>query len=166
MSALEQIRTAVLERLKEGGVSARAAYSADWAAKCTAPVLTVGVGGGGSSRMGFSDYLGEVYDQQTASYQERYGKWLDVTLALDAYSPRDVGAAGCEQLLEQVQDVLTTGIPGFRLGEMTWEEGGFDTTADLFHRRLSLPCSAAFIATIQEETGLLLDFKLKGELRH
>ena len=36
----------------------------------------------------------------------------------------------------------------------------------MFRRRVTLRCAAAFIAAVQEETGLLLDFKLKGELRH
>ena len=117
--------------------------------------------------MGFHDYLGEWYDEKTASYQERYGKELDVSLLLDAYAPRAVGAAGCDTLLDQVQNVLTASPPaGLRMGDMEWGEVDFDRKADLFRRRATLHCSAAFVATIQEETGLLLDFKLKGELRH
>lgn len=167
MSALELVRTAVLDVLQAADIPAAAAYSDDWAAAYEAPVLTVGVGGGGSLRVGFHDYLGEWYDEKTASYQERYGKELDVSLLLDAYAPRAVGAAGCDTLLDQVQNVLTASPPaGLRMGDMEWGEVDFDRKADLFRRRATLHCSAAFVATIQEETGLLLDFKLKGELRH
>jgi len=166
MSALEQIRTAFLRRLTDSDIPAASAYNRDWAAAYNAPVLAVGVGGGGSRQVGFGDYLGQSYDPDTATYQERYGKQLEVTLTLDVYSPRTVGAGGCELLLEQVQDVLTARpLTGLRLGDMTWEEVAWDRDADMFRRRATLPCSAAFIATVQEETGLLLDFRLKGELR-
>ena len=119
MSALELVRTAVLNVLQAADIPAAAAYSDDWAAAYETPVLTVGVGGGGSLRVGFHDYLGEWYDEKTASYQERYGKELDVSLLLDAYAPRAVGAAGCDTLLDQVQNVLTASPPaGLRMG--TW----------------------------------------------
>ena len=167
MSALELVRTAVLDALRASDIPAAAAYSADWAAAYDAPVLTVGVGGGGSLRVGFHDYLGEEYDEKTASYQERYGKVLEVSLVLDAYSPRSTGAAGCETILDQALNALTAAPPaGLRTGEMEWGEVQFDREADMFRRRAALRCTAAFVATLQEETGLLLDFKLKGELRH
>ncbi len=167
MNALEMVRAAVLEVLQDADIPAAAAYSDDWAAAYDAPVLTVGVGSGSSVRVGFHDYLGEQYDEKTASYQERYGKVLDVSLALDAYSPRCVGTAGCEAILDQVLSALTAAPPeGIRVWDMEWGEAAFDQKADLFHRRATLRCAAAFVATIQEETGLLLDFKLKGELRH
>ena len=44
MSALELVRTAVLDALQAAGIPAAAAYSADWAAAYDSPVLTVGLG--------------------------------------------------------------------------------------------------------------------------
>ena len=167
MNAWELVRTAVLDVFKDAGIPAAASYSDDWAAAYDAPVLTVGVGGGGSLQVGFHDYLGAEYDEKTASYREQYGKVVEVSLLLDAYSPRSTGAAGCETILDQALNALTAAPPaGVRLGDMEWGEAGFDRTADLFRRRATLRCAAAFVATFQEETGVLLDFKLKGELRH
>ena len=148
-------------------IPAAAAYSDDWAAAYDGPVLTVGLGSGSSVRVGFCDYLGEQYDEKTATYQERYGKILEVALTLDAYSPRSVGTAGCESVLDQALHALTAAPPeGVRVWDLEWGEGTFDMAADMFRRRATLRCAAAFVAVAQEEGGLLLDFKLKGELRH
>ena len=167
MSALELVRTAVLDALQAAGIPAAAAYSADWAAAYDSPVLTVGLGSGSSVRVGFCDYLGEQYDEKTETYQERYGKLLEISMEVDAYSPRSVGTAGCEMILDQMLHALTAAPPeGVRVWDMEWGESAFDQEADMFRRRVTLRCAAAFIAAVQEETGLLLDFKLKGELRH
>ena len=80
MSALELVRTAVLNVLQAADIPAAAAYSDDWAAAYEAPVLTVGVGGGGSLRVGFHDYLGEWYDEKTASLTIQAGG-CTITLA-------------------------------------------------------------------------------------
>ena len=59
MSALELVRTAVLNVLQAADIPAAAAYSDDWAATYEAPALTLGGGGGGSLRVGFHVHLGE-----------------------------------------------------------------------------------------------------------
>ena len=88
-------------------------------------------------------------------------------MALDAYSPRSVGTAGCEMILDQVLHTLTTQPPeGIRVWDMEWGEATFEREADMFRRRATLHCAAAFVAIVQEETGLLLDFRLKGEVCH
>ena len=45
---------------------------------------------------------------------------------------------------------------------MDWGEARFDIDSGMFLQRGSLQCGAFFVASVEAETGLLLDFRLKG----
>lgn len=162
MSGVELVRRAVLERLAACGVAAEAAYSRDWAGRYAAPVVAVGVRSCVSGPAGLGSYLGEEQDSG-GRCRELYGRQAELVVSLDAWAPRESGAAGCLRTLEAAHDALTeTALAGLRPGEMDWGEVGFDRDTEMFVQRGSLRCTAFFTAAVEAETGLLLEFRLKG----
>lgn len=164
MSALEQIRAELIRCLQAGGINAAAAYPEKGAAYYEMPVAAVGFAGGTGETAGFADYLGERYDGEKAAWVETYGRRLEVTAAIDAFSGQEAGAAGCQAVLEAAYETLCSGTlaSGLRLGEATWDEVRWDGTIRMYRQRLTLDCRAYFIAETPVEEGQFLDFKLKG----
>ena len=163
-SGLEQIRGELIRCLREGNVTTLAAYEPGKAACYDQPVVAVSLAGGETAAAGFSDYLGERYDQEQSAWVELYGKRLELSACLEAYAPEDMGAMACQKCLEEAWDALCAGrlASGVKLGEMAWEAAGWDVDTRMYRQRSTLRCSAYFIAAVQEELGLLLDFRLKG----
>lgn len=162
-SGVELVRQAVLKRLRERGVQAEAAYGRAWARRYKDPVVAVGVRGFASTSAGLGNYLGAEWDQEAGTDREIYGRQAELTLALDACAPREAGAAGCLAALEAAHDALAEfPAAGLRPGKMDWGEARFDQDAEMFVQRGSLQCTAFFLAEVEAETGLLLDFRLKG----
>ena len=163
MSGLEQVRQEVLRCLKAAGIPAAAAWEPRWAGQYGNAVIVVGLRRADSTGAAFCDYLGLTYEADTASWREVYGRRLEVSVELTAYSPGEEGAAGCTALLERAHDALLAGLAeGLRPGEMTWEAAGWDRETERLCQSAVLQCTAAFVAQALEEPGLFLDFKLKG----
>ena len=167
MTAMETVREEVLRRLGEAGIGAMAAYSRSWAQEQSEAMLAVSICGCESTAAGLGVYLGERYDEETAAWQEEYGQRCELTVALDAYSPRTAGALACETVLERAHDVLLRSSDGgIRAMEMKWEAVCWDADSGMFLQKGRLACSVYLIAAVEEETGLLLDFRLKGVPYH
>ena len=163
MSGIEVVRQAVIRCLQAGGMEALGAYDREKAAESGRTVVAVGIRGCAAAESGVGCYLGEAYDEKTASWQERYGRELTLTVALDAYAPVRAGAAGCCAALEKAHDLLTAGgVAGLRPEEMDWGEARFDRETDLFLQQGNLRCRAFLVATVAEESGMLLEIRLKG----
>ena len=161
MSGVELVRQEILRRLRSGGLTAEEAYGREMAGAYAQAVIAVGIRGCETGESGLGRYLGEVYDEQTASWQERYGRNLTMTVALDAYA--EAGPEECCAALERAHDLLT-GQPaaGLRFDAMDWGEARFDRDTDMFLQQGSLRCSAFLVAAVEEESGLLLKIELKG----
>ena len=164
VSALEQIRTELVRCLGTAGISVAAAWPEKGAAYYTAPTAAVGFAGGAGETAGFSDYLGQRYDGKKETWVDTYGRRLEVTAAIDAFSSREAGAAGCTELLEKAYEALYGGpLPsGLKLDGAAWDETRWDEILAMYRQRLTLRCRAYFLADVQAETGEILDFKLKG----
>lgn len=160
---LEQVRDAVAAALEQAGLAVCPAFSPGWAKRYAVPVAAVGLRSGESRSDAFNSYLGQQLDPDTQAPQELYGMRLDMTLSLDIYAPADSGAAGCDQALGILHQVMLEGLPsGLRPTELRWEEAEWDETTAMFLRRGSFSCSAYFVATATEEGVWLTDFILKG----
>ena len=160
MSGVELVLQAVLERLRERGVAAEAAYSRDMAGRYAGPVAAVGLRSCLSAPAGLGSYLGEER-LADGRCRDLYARQAELVLALDAYAPREAGAAGCLRTLEAAQEALSDAA-WLRLGEMDWGEARFDGDTEMFVQRSSLRCTAFFVAAAEAETGALLAFQLKG----
>ena len=49
--------------------------------------------------------------QKPQTTRELYGMRLELTLSLDVYSPPETGAAGCDQALDILHQVMLEGLP-------------------------------------------------------
>ena len=160
MRELTQIRDTVVRCLQERGMRAMAAFPAERMKAYEAAVATVDVGTVEGSVMGFCNYLGEVYDQESGTVQEVYGKQLEAEILVDI---RGNQAALCQTGCETAADVLLGGLPsGIRCGELAWEGLKWEKETEMFLRRGKLRCQAVFVAQGSEDGDTFLDFQLKG----
>lgn len=159
MSAVNQIRDAVVQTLTAAGLTARGAW--DGTAKTvSAPLLCADVEKTTGKPVAFGGYLGRTEDAQ--GVREIYGRVLEAVVTLDARAP---SAAGCAETLERACDALGAGLPsGLRLRQQDWEAVRWETENHCFFRRCRMRCGAYFTAETPEEGGVLLEFKLKGVL--
>lgn len=162
MKELRQIRDAVIDALRQGGLEAEAAFPAKWAAERNTPLATVAVGAAEGKAIGFCGYLGETQDA-CGETREVYGKRLEGVITVDIRAAR---AADCEDGGETAAAVLLGGLPeGIRPGELSWEALAWEKETGLFLRRGKLRCEALFLAESGEEDGVFLEFILKGVMR-
>lgn len=162
MTGLNQVRAAVIQALREAGLTAVAAY--DGAARqYDGAVAAVDVAEASGKPAALGSYLGQEYDPETGTIAERYGRTLEVVLSLDVRAP---SAVDCEAGCETAADVLLSdGLPsGLRLGEQNWEAVSWDKANQMFLRKGRATGRAFFTATAEEDSGVLLDFILKGVL--
>lgn len=163
MRELAQVRRAVINALNDGGVTAMEAFPADRAKRWPEAVAAVAVGTAEGKAMGFCNYLGEVYDQETGTVRELYGKQMEGDITVELRAER---AADCEAGTEKAADILLEKLPsGIRPGELRWEALSWEKTTGMFLRRGSLRCQAVFTAQTDEEGETFLDFILKGVMR-
>lgn len=162
MKELRQIRDAVISALRDGGLAAEAAFPSRWTGEGKAPLATVSVGAAEGKNIGFAGYLGETRDD-SGRVREVYGRRLEGVISVNVWAQ---GAADCEEGTETAAAVLLGGLPqGIRPGELSWEALSWDKKMGLFLRRGKLRCEALFLAEGDEETGVFLDFILKGVVR-
>lgn len=162
MKELSQIREAVVTALRDAGIQAVRRFPTERARAYTGAVAAVGVGMAQGESVGFCHYLGEMTDQETQAVRERYGKEVAGEIIVELRAAR---AADCEEGCEQAADVLLGGLPeGIRTGTLSWEAITWEKSTGMFLRRGSLACRALFLAESEAESGVFLDFRLKGVL--
>lgn len=163
MKELMQVKQAILEALKEAGLTVLEAFPDSRAKAYDGAVLTVAVGAAEGKTMGFCNYLGEVYDETAGTVREVYGKLLEGDIAVDVRAQR---AADCDEGCQQAAEVLLGGLPsGIRPGELRWEALAWEKATGMFVRKGRFCCQAAFVAESQEDGEVFLDFILKGDMR-
>lgn len=162
MKELMQVQQAVLNALKDAGLTAVEAYPAEWAKRYPGAVAAVSVGAAEGKPLGFCNYLGEVYDETAGTVRELYGKLLEGEIRVEL---RAETAADCEAGCRQAAEVLLGGLPsGVRPGELRWEALTWEKSTGMFLRRGTLQCQAVFVAE-QGEDEVFLDFTLKGVMQ-
>ncbi len=164
MTGLEQIKNAAVETLRKGGMKAVAEYEPAKIGAYGEAVAVLGVKEAESRELGFLSYLGEFYDEGRGTFVERYAKRMEAVLSLDIYAPKGAGASAAETAMERAVEILTEGLPsGLKIGRAAWENAEWDELSGMYRRRGTLCSQALLIAeTAPEESGLILDFILKG----
>lgn len=157
MTAIGQVKRALLKALAEAGVNAREAFSEKEFRAVNAPLAALGVHEAKITRTGFLDYLGEGYDE-VRGVVERYGKTMDLTLSLDLFAPDE---ARCTALGEACASALAL-CRGVRVESITLGACEWDKRVGAMHRGGSISCRAYFIAEAAEDETLVQDFILKG----
>ena len=77
----------------------------------------------------FAHYLGERYNEDTAAWEEVFGRKVELKLGLDLYAPEDGSEGELQRLLERLTAVLTLEAPeGIRIGAVTCGQTRWDET--------------------------------------
>lgn len=162
MNGLQQVRQAVIDALNGAGLKAVPAFDGA-AARHTGAVAAVDVGAVSGKPAGLGNYLGQQYDEKAGTVRELYGRQLDLKLTLDIRAER---AGDCEAACETAAEVLFAGgLPsGLRMGEQSWEAVCWDKKNQTFLRKGAVEAKGFFTASVDEESGRLLEFTLKGVL--
>lgn len=166
MSAVGQVRAAVIEAIEKAGCAGAAAYEQERMKRYADAVCTVGVRTAKIMEAGLAEYLGRHTDEATLSTKEVYGRRMTIALSLEIYAPREKKAAGCETAAETVTQALMTALPeGLRLKSLCWEETAWDSVSGRFRRCGCAEYAAYFTAEAAEEETVFTDFILKGTVK-
>ena len=115
---------------------------------------------------GAAQYLGEKVDEATQETVSVYGRKMLLTLLIEVYAPRTLGAVGCEKAAEAVTQALMTALPeGLKLRTLQWGKTGWDKTAGMFRLDASAKYAAYFVAEAAEDETVFTDFVLKGTVK-
>ena len=164
MTEIEQILCAVTQALSGDGYSVIRAYPRSGAARWSHPVVAVSIKAGSQISTGFGEYLGVKNDPERGAL-ELYGKRVELTVAADIYSPKDMdnGAQKCAQVFAAICTAAGALPQGIKCGGVSCQETELDGKTGMFLCRCELKLQAYLYAEDDGESGQILDFRLKGE---
>ena len=160
MRDTEQLVEELAGHLKEAGLDAVTAWQEESRARAGDAVVSVSLRGVKSRESGFQGYLGERYNEELGRWEDRYGKELEITFALDVWgaTARQV-RMGAEKLRLSMEQ---GGPEGMTAVEFSSGETGYDSR----ERRYVCPAQAVFRVWAEiwtGEEGSFLDFEVRGE---
>ena len=103
MTAVGQVKRAVMAAIAAAGGAAVESYSVEQLKCYQTAVTAVGAKETAIDESGAIEYLGEKTDEKTQQPVSVYGRRMRLTLLLEVYAPRELGAAGCETAAETVR---------------------------------------------------------------
>ena len=166
MSQTMGVSAAVCRWLTERGIPAVEGWLAEPRTKNEGPVVVVTVREYTARNAGFEHYLGERYNEETAAWEELYGRKVELTLGLDLYAPERESEAGLQLLAQRVAGVLTLEAPeGLQVGTVTCGKTEWDEKQRLLKRAMSA-CCTAWLQAARTEENEFLDFELRGGWKH
>lgn len=156
------IPAAVAAFLTEHGVPARTGWSGTERLPLTAPLVLVTLRSYETAHGGFAHYLGERYNEDTAAWEECYGRKAEVELGLDLVAPETCDQESLNHLMEQLAGVLAMEAPeGLQVNSLACAAPVWDEKQRCLRQPVSAACTAWLLALHQEETAFL-DFELRG----
>lgn len=102
MTAVGQVKRAVAAAIKAAGCAAIESYSEEQLKRYATAVAAVGTKETVIEESGAAQYLGEKVDEATQETVSVYGRKMLLTLLIEVYAPRTLGAAGCEKAVAAV----------------------------------------------------------------
>ena len=163
MAELESVIGAVCTALEASGITrAMSRYPEEEKFDYTHSVAAVGLKKGSSISYGLAEYIGEKH-YTDGSVKEIYGKKLDMTLAVELFSPDDAlnGSDACLKAFDKVLTAAESLTQNIKVREIKCGEVKYDENTMMFK------CSAELIITAllyAEKTNDIefLDFNLEG----
>ena len=166
MTAVGQVKRAVMAVIAAAGGAAVESYSVEPLKCYQTAVAAVGTKATVLEESGAAQYLGEKVDEATQETVSVYGRKMLLTLLIEVYAPRELGAAGCETAAETVTQALMTALPeGLKLRTIQWGKAGWDKTAGMFRLEANAKYAAYFVAEAAEDETVFTDFVLKGTVK-
>ena len=164
--ALNTLREAVAQQLRQAGVNAVTAMESGRASRWREAVAAVSLSRVVCAPGGFKDYLGVHTEPDTGKERELYGREAELTLALDIYAPRDGGESACQQAAETVTETLVCqGAAGLTALELQTGQVEFLESAGLYRLQISCRCRAWLVAAAESGGGAFVDFEVKGRMK-
>ena len=165
MTAVGQVKRAVSAAIKAAGCAAIESYSEEQLKRYATAVAAVGTKETVIEESGAIEYLGEKVDEATQETVSVYGRKMLLTLLIEVYVPRTVGA-GCEEAAEAITQAMMTALPeGLKLRTLQWGKTGWDKTTGMFRLDASAKYAAYFVAEAAEDETVFTDFVLKGTVK-
>ena len=113
---------------------------------------------------GFQSYLGERYNQETAQWEEIYGRKVQMTFGLDLYALPQTGEAALQTALDILaQACAGAGPEGLTIQEFSSGETAYDGDSRLLRKPAQAVCTA-YLYAITKADGTFLDFEIRGEI--
>ena len=166
MTAVGQVKCAVAAAIKAAGCAAIESYSEEQLKRYEAAVAAVGTKETVIEESSAIEYLGEKVDEMTQEMVAVYGRKMLLTLLIEVYVPRTMGAAGCEDAAETITQAMMTALPeGLKLRTLQWGKTGWDKTTGMFRLDASAKYAAYFVAEAAEDETVFTDFVLKGTVK-
>ena len=166
MTAVGQVKRAVSAAIKAAGCAAIESYSEEQLKRYATAVAAVGTKETVIEESGAIEYLGEKVDEMTQEMVAVYGRKMLLTLLIEVYVPRTVGAAGCEEAAEAITQAMMTALPeGLKLRTLQCGKTGWDKTTGMFRLRASAAYEAYFLCEMAEDETVFTDFVLKGTVK-
>ncbi len=163
--ALNTLREAVAQQLRQAGVNAVTAMESARASRWREAVAAVSLSRVVCAPGGFKDYLGMRREPDGAE-RELYGREVELTLALDIYAPRDGGESACRQAAETVAETLVCqGAAGLTALELQTGRVEFLESTGLYRLQVSCRCKAWLVAAAESGGGAFVDFEVKGTMK-
>ena len=166
MTAVGQVKRAVAAAIKAAGCAMIESYSTEQLKRYESAVAAVGTKETVIEESGAAEYLGEKVDETTQETVAVYGRKMLLTLLIEVYVPRTLGAAGCGEAAETVTQALVTALPeGLKLRSLQWGRTDWDKTTCMFRLDASAKYAAYFVAETAEDETVFTDFVLKGTVK-
>lgn len=166
MTAVGQVKRAVAAAIEAAGCAVIESYSEEQLKRYATAVAAVGTKETVIEESGAIEYLGEKVDEMTQEMVAVYGRKMLLTLLIEVYAPRTMGAAGCEEAAEAITQAMMTALPeGLKLRTLQWGKTGWDKTTGIFRLDASAKYAAYFVAEAAEDGTVFTDFVLKGTVK-
>ena len=160
------ISAAVCRWLTERGIPAREGWSGQVRSAPGEAFVLVSVREYTACNAGFEHYLGERYNEETAAWEELYGRKVELTLGLDLYARERESEAALQELAQKVAGALTLEAPeGLQIERITCGETVWSEKQRCLTREMSAACTA-WLRAVCSEGGEFLDFELRGGWKH
>lgn len=164
--ALNALRAAVAEQLRQAGLNAVTAMEGTPAGRWRGAVAAVSLSKMVCASGGFQDYLGVRADPETGRERELYGREAELTLAIDVFAPRDGGERACQQAAETAAEALVCqGAAGLPVLELETGRTEFLEREGLYRLPVSCRCGAWLTARTDGGGGTFTDFEVRGRMR-
>ena len=160
--ALNALREKVAEQLRQAGVNAVTGMESVRSSRWRQAVAAVSLSRVVCAPGGFKDYLGTRREADGLE-RELYGREVELTLALDIFSPRDGGESVCQEAAETVAESLVCyGAAGSNALEIQTGQVEFLDKEGLYRQKTPCRCRAWLVARMDDGGGAFVDFEVKG----
>ena len=160
--ALNALREQVAEQLRQAGVNAVTGMESVRSSRWRQAVAAVSLSRVVCAPGGFKDYLGTRREADGLE-RELYGREVELTLALDIFSPRDGGESVCQEAAETAAESLVCyGAAGLNALEIQAGQVEFLDKEGLYRQKTTCRCKAWLVARMDDGGEAFADFEVKG----